>query len=186
MSIQTPTKLTLDEFLSSPLANENYEYFDGKLTQKMSPKYSHSRVTGQLFILLENWNQGKGEVGIEWCVRLKRDEKDWCPIPDLLYISWAKLGDIELEDDACPLPPELVIEIISPDQSFSDLSEKAEDYLKAGINRVWLIDTQVKKITVFYPDSPPKTKQGEDSLADDLLPGLKLTPQKIFQKAKLI
>ncbi len=186
MSNQTQTKLTLDEFLSSPLANENYEYFDGELIQKMSPKFSHSRVTGQLFILLEDWNQGKGEIGIEWCVRLKRNGKDWCPIPDLLYISFEKLGDIELEDDACPIPLELVIEIISPDQYFSDLSEKAESYLKAGVNRVWLIDTQVKKITIFYPDSPPQTKQGEDALADDLLPELNLTPQQIFQKARLI
>lgn len=185
MSIQTKTKLSLDEFLSSPLANENYEYFDGELMQKMAPKYSHSKVTGQLFILLEKWNQDKGEVGIEWCIRLKRNGKDWCPIPDLLYISFNKLGEIKLADDACPIPPELIIEIISPDQSFSDLSEKAEAYLKAGVNLVWLVDTQVKKITIFYPDSPPQTKQGEESLADDLLPELQLTPLQIFQKAKL-
>lgn len=186
MLTTTKTQLTLDDFLSSPLANENYEYFDGELTPKMSPKYSHSRVTGQLFILLEAWNQGKGEVGIEWCVRLKREGKDWCPIPDLLYISAKKLENIDLEDDACPIPPELVIEIISPAQSFSNLSEKAEAYLKAGVNQVWLIDTQVHKITVFYPDSPPQTKQGEESLADDLFPDLTLTPRQIFQKAKLI
>lgn len=136
MSISTQTKLTLAEFLSSPLANENYEYFDGKLIEKMSSKFSHSRVTGQLFILLENWNQGKGEVGIEWGVCLKRKGKDWFPIPDLLYISYEKLGEIELEDDACPIPPELVIEIISPDQSFSNLNQKTEAYLKAGFDRV--------------------------------------------------
>ncbi|MGK7923448.1 MAG: Uma2 family endonuclease, partial [Trichodesmium sp.] len=61
-----------------------------------------------------------------------------------------------------------------------------EAYLKAGVNLVWLIDTKVKKITVFYPDSPPQTKQGEDSLGNDLLPELSLTPLQIFQKAKLI
>ncbi|MGD1807029.1 Uma2 family endonuclease [Dapis sp. BLCC M126] len=179
-------RLTLNEFLSSPLASEKYEYFDGELIQKMSPKRSHSRVTLALSSILEDWNQDKGEVGIEWCVRLKRNDKDWCPIPDLLYISYDKLGEIELEDDPCPIPPELVIEIISPAQSFSNLSEKAEAYLKAGVSLVWLIDTEVKKITVFYPDSPPQTKQGEDSLGNDLLPELSLTPLQIFQKAKLI
>ncbi|HAC66045.1 MAG TPA: Uma2 family endonuclease [Cyanothece sp. UBA12306] len=186
MSTQTEKKLTINDFLSSSLANKNYEYFDGKLTKKMAPKYAHSKVTGQLFILLEKWNQTKGEVGIEWGIRLKLNDKDWCPIPDLLYISFSKLGNIQLEDDACPIPPELVIEIISPDQSFSDLSEKAEAYLKAGVNLVWLIDTQAKKITIFYPHSPPQTKQGEESLADEILPDLQLTPQQIFQKSKLI
>ena len=179
-------KLTLDEFLSSPLASENYEYFDGELIQKMPPKRSHSCLTLALSSILEDWNQDKGEVGIEWCVRLKRNDKDWCPIPEWLYISYDKLGEIELEDDACPIPPELVIEIISLAQSFSNVSEKAEAYLKAGVNRVWLIDTKVKKITVFYPYSPPQTKQGKDGLGNDLLPELSLTPLQIFQKAKLI
>ncbi|CCQ58600.1 Protein of unknown function DUF820 [Crocosphaera watsonii WH 0005] len=45
---------------------------------------------------------------------------------------------------------------------------------------------KLKKITVFYPDSPPETKQGNDSLGDDLLPDLSLTPQYIFEKADLI
>ncbi len=186
MQALTQTSLTLDEFLSSPLANENYEFFDGKLIQKMSPKRSHSLVTLALSRLLDDWSQNQGEVGIEWAIRLKINGKDWCPLPDLLYVSFEKLGEIVLEDDACPIPPDLVIEIISPGQSFSDLSEKAEAYLKAGVDRVWLIDTQVKKITVFYPDSPPETKQGNDSLGDDLLPNLNLTPQEIFEKAGLI
>ncbi len=116
------TSLTLDEFLSSPLANKNYEFFNGELIQKMSPKLSHSRVQGRLLLLLDDWNQNKGEVGIEWAVRLKKEGKDWCPIPDLLYVSFAKLGNIILEDSACPIPPDLVIEVISLGQSFSDLS----------------------------------------------------------------
>ena len=186
MKSLTKATITLDEFLSSPLANENYEFFDGELTQKMSPKRSHSRVQGRLLLLLDDWSKNKGEVGIEWAVRLKRGGKDWCPLPDLLYVSFEKLGNIVLEDDACPIAPDLVVEVISPGQSFSDLSEKAEAYLKAGVDRVWLIDTQVKKITVFYPDSPPETKQGNDILGDDLLPDLSLTPQYIFEKAGLI
>ncbi|GBF82765.1 Uma2 family endonuclease [Aphanothece sacrum] len=186
MKTQKKILLTLDEFLSSPLSNENYEYLDGELFPKMSPKRSHSRVTGHLFMLLEDWNQNKGEIGIEWAIRLKRNGKDWCPIPDLLYVSFEKLGDIVLEDDACPIPPELVIEIISPDQAFNDLTEKAEAYLKAGVDRVWIIDTQIKKITIFYPHATSQTKQSDDSLRDDLLPNLILTPQQIFQKAGLI
>ena len=49
-----------------------------------------------------------------------------------------------------------------------------------------LIDTQVKKITIFCPDSPPETKKGNDSLEDDILPNLSLNPHYIFEKAGLI
>jgi Uma2 family endonuclease len=88
-------------------------------------------------------------------------------------------------DEACPTAPELVIEIISPGQSFGDLAEKATDYLKAGVSRVWVIDSQARSITVFYPDAPPQTYRGTVPITDTLLPGLQLTAQQVFQQAGL-
>jgi Uma2 family endonuclease len=79
-----------------------------------------------------------------------------------------------------------VIEIISPGQSFGHLSEKATDYLKAGVSRVWLVDSKAKSITVLYPDAPPKTKRGQDSLRDEVLPELEITVQRVFQQAGLV
>ena len=186
MEITTTQNLTFEEFLALPNNDVTYEFVDGKALPKMSPKRFHSRVTLALSLLLDKWNQDTGEIGIEWAVTLKRKSKDWCPVPDLLYVSKERLGDIPLTDEPCPVPPELVIEIISPNQAFSDLSEKAVDYLNAGVDRVWLIDSKVKKVTIFYPDAPPQIKQKEESLADDVLPGLSLTPQQIFSKAGLV
>ncbi|GFE70764.1 Uma2 family endonuclease [Chroococcus sp. FPU101] len=177
--------LTLEEFLTLSDTDITYEFVDGEAVPKRLPLRFHSRLTGQMCLILDNWNT-RGEVGIEWAIKLKRRGKDWCPVPDLLYISYDRLGDIPLADEACPVPPELVIEIISPEQSFSDLSEKAVDYLNAGVDRVWLVDSKVKKITVFYPDAPPQTKKDDDSLEDSILPNLKLTPRQIFEKASLL
>lgn len=177
--------LSLQEFLCLPETDITYELVNGEAIPKMSPKRFHSRLTLALSSILDTWSQNRGEVGIEWAIILKRHGKDWCPVLDLLYISYQRLGDIPLVDEPCPVPPELVIEIISPNQSFSDLSEKAVDYLNAGVDRVWLIDSKAKKITIFYPDSPPQTKKEDDSLEDSILPNLKLTPRQIFEKAGL-
>ncbi|MGK7916404.1 MAG: Uma2 family endonuclease, partial [Prochloraceae cyanobacterium] len=146
----------------------------------------HSRVTVALCSIFNEWIKDQGEIGIEWAVILKRKGQDWVPIPDLLYISYEKLPQERFEDEACPIPPELVIEIISPGQSFGDLSEKATDYLQAGVDRVWLIDSHSKSVTIFYPDAPPQTKRENDSLQDKLFPRLELTVQQIFQQAGLI
>jgi Uma2 family endonuclease len=189
MQTLTNKFLTLSEFLALPNDNITYELIEGEAVPKMSPKRFHSRVTLALSSLLEQWNQTlkyKGEIGIEWAVTLKRKGQDWCPVPDLLYISNKRLKNVPFEDIACTISPELVIEIISPEQSFSNLSEKAVDYLNAGIDRVWIVDSKVKKVTVFYPNSPPQTKSNNDSLADDILPNLTLTPEAIFNKAGLI
>ncbi len=54
------------------------------------------------------------------------------PVPDLLYVSYERLSRDWNEDEPCPVPPELVIEIISPGQSFGEMTEKATDYLTLG------------------------------------------------------
>ena len=43
-----------------------------------------------------------------------------------------------------------------------------------------MIDSKGRKVRIFYPNSPPQTKSNDDSLADDLLPNLTLTPQRFL------
>jgi len=180
------TKLSREQFLAIKEEDITYELKEGIPIAKMSPKRFHSRLAVAICVLLETWNQGRGEVGIEWAITLKRNQQDWIPVPDLLYISYERLPKERFADEACPFPPELVIEIISPGQSFGYLTEKATDYLKAGVSRVWIVDSQEKSITVFYPDSPPQTKRQQDYLTDNLLPELNITVQQVFQEAGLL
>ncbi|MBW4664034.1 MAG: Uma2 family endonuclease [Chroococcus sp. CMT-3BRIN-NPC107] len=182
---QLKTQLTLEEFLALPEGDIIYELIDGEAVPKLSPKRFHSKLTLVLAMLFSQWAQNAGEVGIEWAIALKRNGQDWLPIPDLLYISYARLNRDVVIDEACPVPPELAIEIISPDQTFAQMTEKATDYLKAGILRVWVVDAKAKAITIFYPDSPPHTKRGENTLADALLEGITFTPEDIFQQARI-
>ncbi len=83
----------------------------------------------------------------------------------------------------CPVPPELVIEIMSEGQTFKEFVAKAGDYLKAGILRVWVIDPMSRTFTVFYPDHPPETYQGDRLLTDELFPDLAVTAEQFFVKA---
>ena len=182
----TQTELTLEEFLALPETDLNYELINGKAVPKIVPKRFHSRLTGCLCILLTEWCKNKGEVGIEWAVVLKRNNRDWVPIPDLLYISYNRLPLERFEDEACPVPPELAIEIISPEQTFGEMSEKAIDYLNAGVSRVWVVDSKAKTITIFYPDAPPQTKRDEANLSDNLLEEITFTPQQIFKQAGIV
>jgi Uma2 family endonuclease len=41
-------------------------------------------------------------------------------------------------------PPLLVIEILSPDDTYSDTQERAEDYLRMGVSTIWIIDPKTR------------------------------------------
>ena len=105
---------------------------------------------------------------------------------DLCYTSNTRLSADWILDEACPVAPELAIEIISPGQTFGDMTEKATDYLKAGVAIVWLVDPKSQSITVFCPDTLPRTFRGNSAIADNLLPELEITPLQIFKQAGLV
>lgn len=175
-------RLTLKEFLAIPQTDTAYELIDGAARPKMSPKFFHARSQKSLLLLLDHWCQGKGRVEPEWGMVLQRNGVDWVPVPDLTYISYDRLPADWEEDAPCPVPAELAIEIISPDQTFGEMVEKATDYLIAGVSRVWIVDPRAKSITVFYPDAIPRTYTGKRLLNDALLPGLELTAQQVFTR----
>jgi Uma2 family endonuclease len=183
--------LSVEEFLALPEGDVTYEFINGEAVPKykndeMSPKFFHSRFQKTLLINLDQCFHNKGRVEVEWAVKLKLKNENWIPVPDLLYISYNRLPSDWLLDEACPVPPELVMEIISPGQTFGEMSEKAADYLSAGVSRVWVVDTQAKTITVFAPASVPITYGDNQLITYDLFPELEITPSSIFQRAGLI
>ena len=185
--IQTKTQLTLEEFFALPEGEGDitYELIDGQALPKMSPKKFHSRLTRTLIKILEQWGDERGEIGLEWETQLTRKRRDWVPVPDVLYVSYERLSPDWNEDEACPVVPELVIEIISPEQTFGQLAAKARDYLDAKVLRVWVVDSKARSITVFYPDAAPQTYMGDTLLKDPLFDGLEFTAEQLFQMAKI-
>ena len=174
MNLTTSHQISLQTFLNRP--EDRCELVDGALKPKVSPKYKHSKTQGRLYRLLDDWctQQERGRVLTEWGVILQRNQRDWVPVPDLTYVSYERLPKTWEEDTLCPVKPELVIEIISQGQTFGGLTEKAEDYLKAGIDRVWIVDPQAQTVTIFYQGGGFETKQKSDAIADSLLPELSL------------
>ena len=86
----------------------------------------------------------------------------------------------DLENAACPVPPELAIEIISPGQTFGQMTQKASNYLVGGVLQVWVVDPVAQSITVFYADRAPVTYMGDGVIIDDLFPELAVALARIF------
>lgn len=179
-------QLTLEEFLALPDEDVYYELVDGQAIAKVSPKFFHSTLQLALGLLIRAWCKGKGRVLPEWAILLKRQGKDWVPLPDLTYISYERLPASWKRNEACPAIPELAIEIISPDQTIKQLENKAKDYLAAGVSRVWVVDPEVINIKVFLPDGSSQVYTDDTFIVDTLLPGLQITTKQVFEEAELI
>lgn len=179
------TRITLQHFLASPEIGNRCELVDGEMVPKVSPKRFHSKTQRALLRHLEAWGDSRGEVGVEWAVLLTRQGTDWVPVPDLSFIYADRLP-ADLGDEACPVPVDLAVEIISPEQTFGTMVEKATDYLVAGVVRVWVVDPRAKTITVLAAQCQPITYRGDRPITDDHFPGLSIVPQTLFTQAGLL
>jgi Uma2 family endonuclease len=133
------TKLTVEEFFALPEGNGGYELIDGEAVPKVSPKRFHAGTQKALLMLLHDWAQQHGHFYPAWATVLKRRGEDWVSVPDLTHISYVRLAQDWQEDAACPMPPDLAIEIISPDQGFGEMVEKATDIGRPGYHASGLL-----------------------------------------------
>ena len=181
------TKFSLQEFLAMPESGDRAELIDGEIITKVSPKYKHSIGQLRLLLALNQWCES-GEYSRacpEWAVVLKRKGQDWVPVPDITYVSYRRQPVEWDEDLPWPVLPELVIEIISPGQSFGGMTSKASDYLLAGVDRVWVVDNQAQSVTVFGNSEFPQTFWKDDTISDALLPELAIALTDIFAPRRL-
>ena len=183
--VQAP-QLTLKDFLALPDGDVAHELVDGKAVPKLAPKRFHSKTQKAILRLLDDWAVDQGEVGLEWSVTLKRKGRDWCPVPDILFVASDRLPADYNEDGPCPVPPNVAIEIISPDQTFGAMAEKAFDYLVVGTLSVWIVDPRAKTVTVFHPEAVPVTYRGNTIIDEPQLPELNTSAQIIFDRAGLL
>jgi Uma2 family endonuclease len=59
-------------------------------------------------------------------------------VPDLVVLAAGPQPDVLTE------PPLLVIEILSPDDSYSDTQERGQDYRQMGVETVWIVDPKTR------------------------------------------
>jgi Uma2 family endonuclease len=78
-------------------------------------------------------------------------------------------------------PPDLAVEIISPNDTLAEVAMKAAEYLSYGTRRVWVINPRNRTATVYRPDHEPRLIAENGSLdGEDVLPGFSLALADLF------
>lgn len=80
-----------------------------------------------------------------------------------------------------PGAPDLVVEVVSPDDRPGYVREKIAEWLEAGAAAVWVVDPDARTVTAHAPARSPCVLGEADTLdGGDLLPGLALAVRDVF------
>jgi Uma2 family endonuclease len=112
------------------------EFVDGEIRERNVGKWEHARLQWLLALWFGTHEKQWGITGsTEQRIQVSESR---VRVPDLVVLTPGAQPDV-LTD-----PPLLVIEILSPDDSYSDTEERAKDYRAMGVEMVWIIDPKTR------------------------------------------
>jgi Uma2 family endonuclease len=160
------------------------ELVNGRIVLLSPTGYLHGEIELDLGSELRSWARSTGlgralvgEVGI-----YTQRDPDTVRAGDVIYISnerFARKGTSGYLDVA----PELVVEVLSPDDRKGDVLTKVNEYLSAGVDRVWVVDSRLQTILSYRSTAGVQQFRKGDVLADDeLLPGFRLPLAELFKE----
>jgi Uma2 family endonuclease len=109
------------------------EYVDGQLVERHVGEYDHSRLQGLITIELgARCHERRFRIFTEQRVRVSDEPR--FRIPDVCVKA------LPHQKTPVLVCPDLVIEVISPDDEPLEMLEKIGDYQAAGIPHIWIVD----------------------------------------------
>ena len=179
---ETIPLVTADEFEKWPEEEGKTELVDGRVVSMSQVGYRHGRVVGRIVSLLDQHVrvQDLGVVVLEVGFTLRR-HPDTVRAPDVAFLRKERIPAIE------PLgvwegPPDLAIEVLSPDDRPGEMRRKVRDYLTGSVAVVLVVDLDKQSITVSRASTPAVTLRENDTLdIGDVVSGFHCTVREIFE-----
>ena len=176
--------ITADELLEMHARGIRGELIRGVLSPTMPAGMRHGEIVMNLGTLLRTAIKAAGAgrlMGSDSGVRLSTNP-DTVREPDIAYFSAERLPPDAIVDGYAEIPPDLVVEVVSPSDSASAVSDKAIMWTAFGVRLVWVLWPDTRMIEVFRPGEPVITLDENDTLDGmDMLPGFSCPVREVFE-----
>ncbi|MEW6279798.1 MAG: Uma2 family endonuclease [Candidatus Eremiobacterota bacterium] len=156
-----------------------WEVVRGELIELTPPGCEHGEIQVNVASLLKGYaKQVGGRVLTESGVYLER-QPDTVRGPDVSFYSPGKLETVPT-GFSCVVP-DLVVEIISPGDSSQEVEGRLQEYLAAGVRRVWLLYPRTRTVYVHGQGRQVYRCDERDTLVDEeVLPGFSCRVAEFF------
>ena len=139
----TAAQIPLQEYLHTAYDGLEPEYLSGEIVARTVPSKEHAAAQFRLAGVLHS-RAPRGRLLGHTELRLQTGESR-VRIADLaLYI------DDEPNQTAPSNPPQVVAEILSPDDRMSEVLDKLDEYERWGVQQIWLIDPHRRQFSTFH------------------------------------
>jgi Uma2 family endonuclease len=181
-TVQQPL-VSADEFarMPDPADGSRLELVRGEIVEMPPPKGKHGIVCSEVAWVLKNFVKPKklGWVTTNDTGVILEKEPDTVRGPDVAF--WSIARQPQQPEGYFLIPPDLAVEVQSPDDRRKDLRAKIKEYLFYSVPLIWLVDPETRTVTV-YRGTMRGTELDETDALDggDVLPGFSCKVADLF------
>ena len=102
--------------------------------------------------------------------------------PDASVVRVERVKGIDSNEIYMPIPPDLAVEVVSPNDLATDLDIKVEEYLNNGFALVWVVEPGTKTVTIHRADGSLARLHAKDEITGETaLPTFRCKVAEFFE-----
>src|SRR5262245_51845665 len=178
-----PTQLIEPDDLLRMTDGDSYELVDGHPVEKSIGAESDRiavRLGGKLDLFCTQRVAGF-VFGSQTGYRCFPDRPRLLRKPDGSVVVRGRFVNDEIPKGDIAIPPDLAIEVVSPNDFYEENEEKVSEYLGAGVRLVWVVNPSTKTVMVRRPNKTCTVLDAKEALSgEDVLPGFTVPIAELF------
>lgn len=183
MARQLAQITTADQLAGIVIPGKWAELIRGRLIVREPPGTYHGRVSANVLLLLGAFVKARGAgtvVAQDTGFRIASDP-DTVRAPDAAFLDNERSKRITRRGYAS-VAPNLVVEVLSPDDRPGEVLEKVADWLGAGVELAWVVDPERREVRVHRADGGLMVLDDGSTLeGESVLPGFTCGVRELFE-----
>jgi Uma2 family endonuclease len=161
------------------------ELIEGRIVKMPPPKNRHGRLENKVAFYLTRFalehRLGQVLTG-ESGVYIRRNP-DTVRGMDVAFVAQARWEQQTDKDGYLDIAPDLIVEILSPDDRWPAVNRKLRDYFALGVRLVWVVDAEEQRVYVYRSLTDMREFTDTDTLTgDEVLPGFSVPVASLFEE----
>ncbi len=144
-------KVTYADLETWPDDGRRYELYDGEVYVCPAPMARHQLALGELYDRLRHYAARHGGTVLISPIDIVFDEHNVLQ-PDIAFFKAERRHHVTL-DKVIRVPPDVVVEVISPSTRWNDLGRKKATFARFGVPEYWVLDPLIERIERYSRSS---------------------------------
>jgi Uma2 family endonuclease len=181
-TVAAKPQYTPEDLLTMP-EGDRYELVNGELMERHMG-WDSSWIGGRMYYFLFAFalaHRSGWVVPADASYQCFPDAPSLVRRPDVSFIRRGRLPGGRRPRGHCPVAPDLAVEVVSPNDLYSEVEEKVGEYRRAGVHLVWVIHPPTRTVRVHRLDGTITDLTEADELSgEDILPGFRCAVRELF------